>query len=70
MKRKGDIEIGKRAAELVRAHGSVAKEMRRVGLDKKLPWQWDQGLTPDGRSLQALAFCGYDIYYILTGRKR
>ena len=69
--KKADITIGQRAAELVYAHGNgrIAKEARRIGIDRKSVFYWNNGIAPSAYALQAMAFAGYDIYYILTGHK-
>ena len=69
--KKADIRIGQRAAELVYAHGNgrIAKVSRRIGLDRKAVSYWNTGVAPSAYALQAMAFAGYDIYYILTGHK-
>ena len=66
---KGDIAIGARAFELINATGSVTKEMHRLGLHRNKAYEWAAGKVPSGRALQAMAFAGYDITYILTGRR-
>lgn len=72
-KHKPDIYIGYRAAALIREktppEKTPAYEMRRLGLDRKLLFQWEAGMCPSAYSLQAMAFCGYDVIYILTGRR-
>ena len=65
---KGDISIGARAFELINARG-VTKEMHRLGMHRNKAYEWAAGKVPSGRALQAMAFSGYDIVYILTGRK-
>ena len=67
---QGDIAIGARAFELVSATGSVTREMNRLGMHRNKAHEWAAGKVPSGRALQALAFAGYDIVYILTGRKK
>ena len=67
--KKANIEIGQRAAESVIVHGNIAKECRRIGISKKCVFQWVHGVAPSAYALQAMAFAGYDIHYILTGHK-
>lgn len=71
MKHKTDREIGKRAAEeILKRGGSVLDEMRELGLGRKSFYAWSSGeCCPDARALQAMAQGGYDVVYILTGRK-
>jgi hypothetical protein len=66
---KGDIGIGARAFELVSATGSVTREMRRLGLHRNKAYDWAGGKVPGGRALQAMALAGYDVIYVLTGRR-
>lgn len=65
-----DRGICHRAAELVRAHGPVQKEFARLGLSRKAIYSWESGDCPPSiYALQAMAYAGYDVHYILTGRK-
>lgn len=72
-KRKGDIEIGHRAAEeLFRVHPGISEKAicKSIGnMDRKSLWFWKNGATPDGFALQQLCYAGCDIEYILTGRR-
>ena len=71
MKRKGDIEIGHRAyEELVDTFGGVRNAVKKTGIAKNTIYAWNDGsATPSGYALQAMALCGIDVLYILTGRK-
>ena len=71
MGRKGDIEIGRRAfEELVDTFGGVANVTKKTGLRKTTIYGWNDGsATPGGRALQAMALCGIDVIYVLTGRR-
>ena len=66
---KGDIGIGARAFELINARGGITQEMRRLGLHRNKAYEWAAGKVPGGRALQAMAYAGYDVLYILTGRR-
>lgn len=66
---KGDIGIGVRAFELINARGGVTQEMHRLGMHRNKAYEWAAGKVPSGRALQAMCLAGYDIVYILTGRK-
>ena len=71
-KRKGDIEIGKRAAEELRRvfpDLTEAQICKRLGFDRKNLWFWKAGETPSGFALQRMCFEGCDVKYILTGRR-
>jgi hypothetical protein len=71
-KHKGDLEIGKRAAEeLLRKFPQLteAQISRRLGFDRKSLWFWKSGETPSGFALQRMCFEGCDVKYILTGRR-
>ena len=65
---KGDIDIGARAFELINARG-VTREMHRLGMHRNKAYEWAAGKVPSGRALQAMCLAGYDIVYILTGRR-
>lgn len=69
---KPDIEIGYRAAEAVDAlpGKTVTERMRRIGLDlHSVLSKWRNGAAPSAKYLQALAFAGIDMRYILTGSR-
>ena len=71
-KHKGELGIGKRAAEeLLRKFPQLteAQICRRLGFDRKSLWFWKSGETPSGFALQRMCFEGCDIKYILTGRR-
>jgi hypothetical protein len=71
-KRKGDLEIGKRAAqELLRIFPDLTEEQicKRIGFERKIFWFWKSGQTPSGFALQRMCFEGCDVKYILTGRR-
>ena len=74
MHAKGDIDVGRRAAQLLlekeaKAGMTTEAQLERMGLDRKTLYSWSAGHTPSGRALQVLALAGYDVVYILTGRK-
>ena len=66
---KGDIGIGVRAFEVINARGGVTQEMLRLGMHRNKAYEWAAGKVPSGRALQAMALAGYDVIYILTGRR-
>lgn len=66
---KGDIGIGVRAFELINERGGITQEMHRLGMHRNKAYEWANGKVPSGRALQAMCLAGYDIVYILTGRK-
>jgi hypothetical protein len=72
-RRKGELEIGYRASEEIHSRfpNMSDKEIcqNMIGLDRKILWYWQNGLTPSGFALQRLCYAGCDIYYILTGRR-
>lgn len=44
--------------------------MRRLGLRRQSIHDWENGVcVPSAFALQAMAYLGYDVIYILTGRK-
>ena len=69
-------EIGKRAAEAIRArvHANdinYEDEMKRLNISRQLLYSWSHGqCDPNGRTLQTLAFAGYDVHYFLTGERK
>ena len=65
-----DRDIGLRAAACVRERGPIGKELRRLGLERKVIHPWESGNSPSVYSLQAMAFGGYDVHYILTGIRK
>lgn len=71
MKHTADRDIGLRAAELIRERGVRVKEqMRRLGLNRKSIHDWESGAcVPSAYALQAMAYQGYDVVYVLTGQK-
>ena len=68
---KGDIEIGKRAAEEARRiFPSVADASKRMGIGRKAVYSWERdGIVPGGFYLAKLYYAGADVIYILTGRR-
>ena len=71
---KGDIQIGERAAmELLeieaRSGVRTSEQIKALGLDRKVLYEWQHGATPSGAALQRMALAGYDVMYILTGRR-
>ena len=65
-----DINIGYRAADCVDRHGpSPAKELKRLRLERKRYYDWKSGIAPSAFAFQQMALNGYDIRYILTGKK-
>lgn len=69
-KHKGDIEIGKRAAEEVyRVFNSVARGVMALGCHKSDVYAWMDGATPGGFMLARLHYHGCDVLYILTGKR-
>ncbi len=70
MRRKADIGIGKRAAEeMLRINVPVRTQLRDMQLNHNCFYNWQNGACPDSRALQALCNYGFDVVYILTGRR-
>lgn len=73
MKRKGEVQIGKRALEAVyqlfpdKTNVYIAKTL---GGSTTMLWEWGQGKTPSGIFLARLCELGADIDWILTGRSK
>lgn len=67
---KADIEIGRRMyEESIRLFGSVPKAAKALGAERKTPWSWDGGATPQTRFLVRLHYAGGDVMYVLTGKR-
>ena len=67
---KGDIEIGKRAAEEVdRVFKSYAEAAKAICCERKAIFSWVHGTTPSGIMLARMHYCGCDVMYILTGNR-
>ena len=64
-------EMGLRAAELMLAvEKPVSDQLRDMGLGKNLFYGWSEGVcAPSARVLRAMALAGYDVMYILTGKR-
>ena len=70
-KKKGDIEIGRRAFEEVyRIFHNYEKAARVFGCSKRLFYAWNDGETPGGHYLALLHYFGGDVIYILTGHRK
>lgn len=73
MKRKSEVEIGKRAQLTVlqmfpdKTNAYIANVL---GGSTTMLWEWGQGKTPSGIFLARLCELGADIEWILTGRSR
>lgn len=71
MKHTADRDIGLRAAKLIRERAVHVKEqMYRLGLRRNSIHDWESGAcAPSVYALQAMAYQGYDVVYVLTGQK-
>ena len=73
MRRKGDVNIGRRAYAVVNTMFHEMSEpqiAKMIGCDKRTIYAWRDGETPSGIFLQRLAWLGADIDWILTGRRK
>lgn len=74
MKRTVDRDIGLRAYEEIRKRSKergICAEVERIGISKRTVYAWASfDHVPSVFALQALCLAGYDVCYILTGRKR
>lgn len=69
--------IGRRAALEIACRISSADQMsvsayfRQLGIDRKMFYRWwrEEG-SPSAKNLQLLALNGYDVHYILTGKRK
>ena len=67
--------IGRRAAEAIaetayRVEGiSIAAEMENIGVCRQQFYGYEKGAAPDAVILARMAEAGYDVMYILTGRR-
>lgn len=70
-----DVGIAARAAEavneMIAARNSyTTKEMERLGIDRRLFCRWQNlECCPNAVNLAKMAACGYDVIYILTGKR-
>lgn len=67
-----DYKIGVRAAREVfdrSGNKGVCRIMRDLGICEHNYYKWRNGVAPSPDSLQRLALAGYDVEYILIGRK-
>ena len=64
-------EMGVRAAELMlKVDEPVRKQLRNMGLSGNLFYHWGAGeCDPSSKALRAMALAGYDVMYILTGKR-
>ena len=71
----GDVEIGKRAAAVLLEREAqtgipTSRQLKDMGLNRQFLYQWgNKGNTPGGYALSLMAHEGYDVMYILTGRR-
>lgn len=71
MKRKQQVEIGKRAHKAIlslfpdKSNVFIAKV---IGTNTTTLWEWGQGKTPSGIFLARMLELGVDVEWILTGR--
>ena len=69
-RKKGDIEIGRRAyEEVLRIFKFPTKARRVMRLSKNIIYEWNEGKTPGGQHLAILHYHGCDVMYILTGKR-
>ena len=71
MKHLVDRSIGARAAEeILKRDGPIHVIMRQLGLERKSFHTWQTGLAvPSTYALLAMYHQGYDVIYILTGKR-
>lgn len=64
-------EMGLRANELLlKVDKPVYLQLRDMGLGKNLSYAWANGIcSPSSKALRAMALAGYDVMYILTGKR-
>ena len=64
-------DMGVRTAELMlQVDGPISKQLRELGLGKNLFNHWADGVcAPSAKALRAMALAGYDVMYILTGKR-
>ncbi len=67
--------VGRRAAEYIRRTAddndtSLEFELSCINLNRQTLWQWENDIAePSGKALKRLAEAGYDVNFILTGRR-
>lgn len=75
MRRRSDPNIGRRAANVLLEREAqtgitTRQQLERMGLDRKMLYRWGtRENVPSGDALACLANAGYDVVYILTGRR-
>ena len=69
---KAQAEIGYRAFEEVqRVFGKNVDARATLGMkSKQLLYDWMEGVAPSAKYLQRLHYCGADVIYILTGKRK
>lgn len=69
-KPKGDVLIGIRMSEeICRLFPTYRSAEKAFHCDRKLFWDWSQGITPGGLYLARLHYLGGDVIYVLTGKR-
>lgn len=70
-KHKSDISIGQRCTEfIISLHPEIKRACALIGINRHRFYEWKNGQsTPSAYHLQALAYHGADVYYLLTGRR-
>lgn len=75
MKRRGDIDIAKRAAAVLlereaQTGVSTRQQLEGMGMSRQALYQWGHASQlPGGDALSRMAHAGYDVMYVLTGRR-
>lgn len=75
MSKKAPIEIGQRTHEEFchifepDKRGNMKRAVQLIGCNRKTPYEWRDGRTPDAIYLSRLCELGADVVYILTGRR-
>lgn len=69
---RAQTEIGQRAFEEVhRIFGKDVDARATLGMkSRQLLYDWMGGVAPSAKYLQRLHYCGADVIYILTGKRK
>lgn len=75
MPRKCDIRVGQRAAKeiwnrILQDNTDIKTEMQALCIGRKVFNAWEKGIAPSALSLCRMAARGYDITYIITGKRQ
>lgn len=69
MAKRADIRIGHRMyEEAMRLFGTPTAAAKKMGCDRKMFYEWENGLSPSAFYLARLDALGGNVLYVITGR--